>query len=87
MQLGFVLYVIVRRLLYSWEWVCSYNSSIVAVCVGLARTLYIRCTYGIFGRETTKHTVMYGVYIWFWPTLSVLYRQKRACRFSCLVVG
>ena len=25
--------------------------------------LYIRCLYGIFGRESTKYTVVYGVYI------------------------
>ena len=31
--------------------------------------IYIRCVYGIIGREITKHTVMYGVYIRFWPTL------------------
>ena len=39
------------------------------VCVGLARTIYIRCIYGIFGREIIKYTVIYGVYIRFWPTL------------------
>ena len=43
--------------------------------IGLARTpepyiyRYIRCTYGNFGREITIHTVIYGVYIRFWPTL------------------
>jgi len=35
----------------------------------LAKTIYIRCIYGIFGREITKYTVIYGVYIRFWPTL------------------
>jgi hypothetical protein len=39
--------------------------------VGLARTIYIRCVYGIFGREITKYTVIYGVYIRFWPTLRI----------------
>ena len=39
------------------------------VCTGLARTLYIRCVYGVFGREITKYTVKYGAYIRFWPTL------------------
>jgi hypothetical protein len=29
-------------------------------------TVYI---YGIFGREITKYTVIYGVYMRFWPTL------------------
>ena len=38
--------------------------------VGLARTIYIRCIYGNFGREITKYTVIYGVYIQFWPTLN-----------------
>jgi hypothetical protein len=37
--------------------------------IGLARTIYIRCIYGIFGRKTTKYTVIYGACIRFWPTL------------------
>jgi len=37
--------------------------------IGLARTIYIRCTYVIFGRDITKCTVIYDVYIRFWPTL------------------
>ena len=41
----------------------------LGIRVGMARTIYIRCTYGIFGREITIHTVIYGVYIQFWPTL------------------
>ena len=41
----------------------------VCNCVGLARTIYIRCIYGIFGREIIKYLVIYGVYIRFWPTL------------------
>jgi hypothetical protein len=39
------------------------------VRIGLARTIYIRFIYGIFGRESTKYTVIYDVYIRFWPTL------------------
>ena len=31
--------------------------------------IYPRCVYGIFGWEFTKYTVIYGVYIRFWPTL------------------
>ena len=31
----------------------------------------IRFIYGIFGREITKFTVIYGVYIRFWPTLNM----------------
>jgi hypothetical protein len=42
---------------------CVNDQRIVRSCVGLARTTYIRCVYGIFGRETTKYTVIYGVYI------------------------
>ena len=29
-------------------------------CIGLARTIYIRCIYGIFGREIIKYTVIHG---------------------------
>jgi len=39
--------------------------------LGLARTKCMQCIYGIFGREITKYTVIYGVYIRFWPTLSI----------------
>jgi hypothetical protein len=39
--------------------------------VGLARTIYIRCVYGNFGREITKYTVIYDAYIRFWPTLRI----------------
>jgi hypothetical protein len=45
--------------------------------VGLARTIYIRCVYGIFGREITIYTVIYGVYIRFWPTLHIYAVNKR----------
>jgi len=46
--------------------------------VGLARTIYTRCT-GIrfFGREITKYTVMYGAYIRFCPTLHKAYNDQR----------
>jgi hypothetical protein len=40
------------------------------VGLGLAKTINIRCIYGIFGGEITKYTVMYGVYIRSWLTLS-----------------
>ena len=36
--------------------------------IGLARTIYIRCIYGIFGREFTKYTIIYVAYIRCWPT-------------------
>jgi hypothetical protein len=41
------------------------------IYIGLARTIYIRCIYGIFGREITKYTVIYGVNIRFWHTLHI----------------
>ena len=41
------------------------------VYIGLARTIYIRCIYGIFGRKIIKYTVIYGVYIRFWPALRI----------------
>ena len=33
--------------------------------------IYIRCIYGIFGREIKKYTVIYGVYIQLCPTLYI----------------
>ena len=63
------------------QWSCwsslhmTYNHKYVGLArltyIGLARTICIRCIYGIFGREITKYTVIYGVYIWFWPTLHI----------------
>jgi len=35
--------------------------------LGLARTMYVRCIYNIFGKEITRITVIYDVYIRFWP--------------------
>jgi hypothetical protein len=43
----------------------------VCVYIGLARTIYIRCIYGIFGRKITEYTVYIYVHIRFWPTLRV----------------
>ena len=37
---------------------------------------YIRCTYGIFSRETTIHTVIYGADTRFWPTLPTTHRPQ-----------
>ena len=44
----------------------------------MARTINIRGIYGNFGREITIHTVMYGVYIRFWPILVMTRRLERA---------
>ena len=57
----------------------------VCTCfLGLARTLCIRCMYGIFGREITRYTVICGAYIWFWPTLIFLCATS-AQNFLCHV--
>ena len=45
--------------------------------VGLVRIILIRFVYGIFGREITKPTAMYGVYIRLWPTLFVWLHRER----------
>jgi hypothetical protein len=44
--------------------VCTTDTSQIAIhtYLGLARTIYIRCIHGIFGREITNYTVIYGVY-------------------------
>jgi hypothetical protein len=33
------------------------------IYIGLARTIYVRFIYGIFGRDIIKYTVIYGAYI------------------------
>jgi hypothetical protein len=41
--------------------------------LGMATTIYIRCAYGIFGREITKYTVIYGSgQFYFLPMLVLL---------------
>ena len=53
------------------EVTCKCDKDTLRFFVGLARTIYIRCTYGIFGLEITKYTVYIYVYIYirFWPNL------------------
>jgi hypothetical protein len=48
--------------------------------VGLARTIYTRCMYCIFGREITKYTVIYGANLRFWPALHICVRRRRRKR-------
>lgn len=49
---------------YCWcRQYCEYLCWIVYQ--GLARAVYIRCMYGIFGRDFIKYKVTYGVYIQF----------------------
>jgi hypothetical protein len=40
--------------------------------------------YGIFGREIAKYTVIYGVYIRFWPTLAVCVNLHKAAGWVAL---
>ena len=53
-------------------------------CVGLARTIYIRCTYGILGLEITKNTVYICGYIRFWPALCMWHCRVRSTHASIL---
>jgi len=58
---------------------CAIQSAQHSKYIELARPYiyrYIPCTYGIFGREITIHTVIYGVYIRFWLTLDVYWTQE-----------
>jgi len=43
---------------------------------------YIWCIYGIFGRETTIHTVIYGADIRFWPPL----KWSQSCHSKMMTV-
>jgi len=52
-------------------------------CVGLARTIHIRCIYGVFGRKITKYTVIYGAYIRFWPTLGMCVNGAKVGNHMC----
>jgi hypothetical protein len=40
-----------------------YSGMSSCIWSGLARTLHIGCIYGIFGRDITRYTVIYSVYI------------------------
>ena len=42
--------------------------------LGLARTIYKRCTYSVFGRELTRYTVIHGENIRSWPTLPIAHK-------------
>jgi hypothetical protein len=41
--------------------------------------------YGIFGRKITEYTVIYGVYIWFWPTLCMAKVQTMYGECTCII--
>jgi hypothetical protein len=49
----------------------GYVTLLPLCCVGLARTINMRCIYGVLGREITKYTVIYGAYTQFWPSLTM----------------
>jgi len=65
----------------STTWVCNYCWHVklytffldrqwqLLKYLGLVRTIYIRCIYGIVGKKITKYTVIYGEYVGFWPAL------------------
>ena len=36
----------------------------------MARNTWLRCIYGTFCRDFIKNTVIFGVYIQFWPILA-----------------
>ena len=44
---------------------------LVHLIIHMTQIPYIRCIYGISGREVTRYTVIYGAYIRFWPTLHI----------------
>ena len=46
--------------------------------------IYIRCIYGIFGWEITKYTIIYGVYIRFWPTLGTRYFGRQIPKYTVI---
>jgi hypothetical protein len=39
-----------------------HQNHIYTIYIYIYVNIYIQCIYGIFGREITKHTVIYGVY-------------------------
>jgi hypothetical protein len=49
------------------------------ILIEVVGTTYIRCVYIIFGRKITRYTVMYCVYIRFWPNLVVQQQLYRRC--------
>ena len=54
-------------------------------CIELTRTVNIWCIYGIFCREITKYTVIYGLYIRFWPTQTCVVCMNTEARARGLV--
>jgi len=76
------IYIIVRWRATTHGWMCRKMTCCIMVgCVyNMAGFNYIKVGWrattqpyinGIFGREITTYTVIYGVYIRFWPTLYV----------------
>jgi len=50
----------------------------------LARTIYIQCIHGIFGRGITKYMIIYGVYVRFWLTVAMR-RARLPCDFDHVI--
>ena len=54
--------------IYAWIWpVLRVHHSFLGLATTVHHT-YIQCIYGIFSREITIHTFIYGVHIRFWTT-------------------
>ena len=46
----------------------------------MVKTIRVRCIYSIVGRDITKYTVMYGIYIRFWLALLIFRKCSRGLR-------
>jgi len=58
----------------------------------VGQSIYTRCIHGIFGREITEYTIIYGVHIRFWPTLCMyrvdqdhIYRDWRIALYEAFL--
>jgi hypothetical protein len=61
---------------------------LVVLFVGLARTIYIRCSYGVFGREITQNTVVRCINMVLANLSYLLPRGHLVCAVICyLCVG
>jgi len=58
------------------------SSTLGQLLMSRAGQNHMRCINGIFGREIIKYTVIYGVYIRFWPTLDMSKLFERTCAES-----
>jgi hypothetical protein len=62
------LFILFRRRFY----ICQYNViRFLCLCGGWGVDQNHTYPYGVLGREISKYTVIYRVYIRFWPTLGM----------------